>query len=86
MEGPPLFQSEEKQIDPYGHKESIDSYKPKNMNFLWVVKKCMGFAKNLHTCIVIKIPSYNDAYRPPLPIVPVKLEIGLQRGPKQRSL
>ena len=36
------------------------------------------------------MPSYNDAYRPPLaakkPIVQVKLELEIQRGPKQRSL
>ena len=36
------------------------------------------------------MPSYNDAYRPPLaakkPIVQVKLVLEVQRGPKQRSL
>ena len=43
---PPLFQSEEKQIDPYGHKKSIDSYRPEETNFPWVVKKAYGLAKN----------------------------------------
>ena len=41
-------------------------------------KKVYGLAKNLHTYIVVWMPSYNDAYSPSFPIVPVKLKIELQ--------